>query len=72
MQAFEFLAPIEAKFATRTGELTGYGSTFGNVDLGGDIVAPGAFTKSISEHEAAIRCRACSGRMIRLSRSACG
>jgi len=31
------------------GEFTGYASTFGNVDLGGDIVAPGAFKKSIKE-----------------------
>ena len=29
----------------------GYGSVFGNVDLGGDIVAPGAFAKSLAEHD---------------------
>lgn len=34
-------------------EFEGYGSVFGNVDHGGDIVVPGAFGKSISEHKAA-------------------
>lgn len=33
-----------------TGEFEGYGSTFGNVDLGGDIVAKGAFSETISDH----------------------
>jgi len=32
-----------------TGEFTGYASTFGNVDLGGDVVVKGAFKKSIKE-----------------------
>lgn len=31
----------------------GYGSIFGNEDLGGDIVMPGAFTKSLSDHRRA-------------------
>jgi HK97 family phage prohead protease len=30
-------------------EFEGYGSTFGNTDLGGDIVMPGAFTKSLTK-----------------------
>lgn len=30
---------------------TGYGSIFGNRDLGGDIVVPGAFAKSIKRHK---------------------
>ena len=46
MRAFEFLAPLEVKLARAGGELTGYGSTFGNRDHGGDIVAPGAFAIS--------------------------
>ena len=29
----------------------GYGSIYGNVDLGGDIVVPGAFNKSLGEHK---------------------
>jgi hypothetical protein len=52
-QAFEFLSPIEAKLAGATGELEGYASTFGNVDLAGDVVQRGAFSKSLSEHKAA-------------------
>ena len=31
------------------GVFSGYGSTFGNIDLGGDIVQPGAFTNSLRE-----------------------
>jgi uncharacterized protein len=50
VRAFEFLAPLEVKLARAGGELTGYGSTFGNRDHGGDIVAPGAFAKSLAEH----------------------
>lgn len=29
---------------------SGYASTFGNTDLGGDVVAPGAFSKSLAKH----------------------
>lgn len=32
------------------GEFEGYGSTFGNVDLGGDVVAPGAFKSTLADH----------------------
>src|SRR5262245_56499630 len=31
-------------------EFEGHGSTFGNVDLGDDIVMPGAFKRSLAEH----------------------
>lgn len=34
-------------------EFEGYGSVFNNVDLVGDVVAPGAFKASLSDHEAA-------------------
>jgi len=34
-------------------EFEGYGSIFGNVDLGGDIVVPGAFKRSLAEHRRA-------------------
>ena len=37
----------EWKLDGATGEISGYASTFGNVDLGGDIVEPGAFTKGL-------------------------
>ncbi len=33
-------------------EFEGHGSIFGNEDLGGDIVLPGAFAKSLAEHKA--------------------
>jgi HK97 family phage prohead protease len=32
-----------------TGSLTGYASTFGNVDLGGDVVMPGAFAGAVRD-----------------------
>lgn len=32
-------------------EFAGYGSIFGNVDMGGDIVAEGAFTKSLKRYQ---------------------
>lgn len=43
------VVPIEWKAADDGDEntLVGYASTFGNVDLGGDVVVKGAFTKSV-------------------------
>lgn len=32
------------------GTFDGYASVFGNKDLGGDIVQPGAFARTISDH----------------------
>ncbi len=47
---------IEVKFASvktlGEREFTGHGATFGNTDLGGDVVVKGAFTKSLSAHRA--------------------
>lgn len=43
---------IEAKFdasAANDGTFSGYGSIFGNVDTYGEIVAPGAFQRSLKE-----------------------
>jgi len=40
---------IEIKSVDDAGSFTGYAAVFGNVDLGGDVIAPGAFTKTISE-----------------------
>lgn len=34
-------------------EFEGHGSIFGNVDLGGDIVMPGAFKRSLAQHKKA-------------------
>jgi HK97 family phage prohead protease len=49
---FKLSQPVEFKFAADSGLITGYGSTYNNVDHGGDIVAPGAFAKSLAEHKA--------------------
>jgi hypothetical protein len=35
-----------------TGTFAGYGAVFGNVDLGRDVIAPGAFTDSLSKWKA--------------------
>lgn len=51
-----FEAEAEFKFvdadATARGEFIGYASTFGNVDLGGDIVEAGAFRDTITKRGA--------------------
>lgn len=39
--------PLEVKADPDTGIVEGYGSIFGNVDLGGDVVAKGAFAESL-------------------------
>lgn len=48
---------IEIKFATdavddKTGEFTGYGAAFGNVDAYGDVIAKGAFKASLRDWRA--------------------
>ncbi len=42
-------AAIEVKNLTEAGQIEGYGSTFGNVDQGYDVVEKGAFTESLAE-----------------------
>lgn len=44
--------PFEIK-ALSEREIEGHGSVFGNVDLGGDIVMPGAFKRSLAAHRKA-------------------
>jgi HK97 family phage major capsid protein/HK97 family phage prohead protease len=46
---------LEVKFATgeETGAFEGIAAGYGNVDRGGDLIAPGAFAASLSEHKAA-------------------
>lgn len=46
-----FLAPFEIKFATdaRAGAFEGYGAVFGNVDSYGDVIAPGAFKRTLKD-----------------------
>ena len=41
--------PLEIKTLSER-EFEGHGSVFKNVDLGGDIVAPGAFKRSLAQH----------------------
>src|SRR3990167_147932 len=47
---------LELKLApnddTKVGSFSGYGSVFNNLDAGGDIVAPGAFKKTLKEWKA--------------------
>lgn len=42
------LASSEVKFDAGTGEVSGYGAVFDNVDAGGDRILPGAFAKSLN------------------------
>ena len=44
--------PLEIK-RLENREFEGHGSIFGNEDLGGDIVAPGAFSRSLKQHSKA-------------------
>lgn len=45
---------IEVKFAAeeidaKTGEFSGYGAVFGNIDSHGDVIAPGAFAETLAD-----------------------
>lgn len=44
---YKFVKFAPTRLDAATGEFSGYASKFGNEDLGGDIVAKGAFTKSL-------------------------
>ena len=44
--------PFEIKDVSSSGTFAGYGSVYGNVDQGDDIVAPGAFADSLKSHSA--------------------
>lgn len=44
--------PFKVKAVTDTGELTCYASVFGNIDKSGDIIAPGAFTRTLAAWQA--------------------
>ena len=45
IQSFSF----EVKQLTEKGKFSGLASTYGNVDLAGDVVMPGAFTRTLSD-----------------------
>jgi HK97 family phage prohead protease len=47
-----FGEPLEWKFASEAGEITGYGAIFGNVDRQNDMLVKGAFAASLAEHKA--------------------
>jgi uncharacterized protein len=47
--------PFDLKEVSDLGEFVGIASVYGNVDLGGDIVLPGAFTKTIAERGNRVR-----------------
>lgn len=52
---FDFeVREIKADEGSNRATFTGYASTFGNKDLGGDIVASGAFAKSIAKNKTVI------------------
>jgi uncharacterized protein len=51
MHSSRLSVPLELK-AKAGRKFEGYGSIFQNRDLGGDIVVPGAFAKSIARHKA--------------------
>ncbi len=44
------VVPFEVKSVNEAGEFFGYGSTFDNVDLGGDVCVKGCFRESLEEH----------------------
>lgn len=44
--------PLEIKFLAESGEVEGLASAFGNVDSYGDVVAPGAFARTLMAHKA--------------------
>lgn len=44
---FGGILPVDTKQLTEEGEFEGYASVYSNVDLGGDIVKPGAFDDSL-------------------------
>jgi len=57
MQIERLACGLQVKFAadddaTKVGTFSGYGSIFNNIDGGGDMIAPGAFKKSLREWKA--------------------
>jgi HK97 family phage prohead protease len=50
---YKFLDVCEVKIDDKPGSFSGYLSTFNNVDRVKDIVKPGAFDRSLKEHESA-------------------
>ena len=57
---------LKIKSVDEAGKFTGIGAVFGNVDLGGDRIMPGAFTRTLAAGKQFL----CSGSMTRRSQSA--
>jgi HK97 family phage prohead protease len=53
METKRIARPFELKALEQDGSFSGYGSVFGNLDSYADIVAPGAFKKTLREHKKA-------------------
>lgn len=54
--ALQFGPAFEVKFigdGIDAGRFQGYAATYGNVDHGGDTIAPGAFASSLAQHQSA-------------------
>ncbi|CAB4176365.1 COG3740 Phage head maturation protease [uncultured Caudovirales phage] len=51
MQTKSVDRPFELKALNEEGVFEGYGSVFGNLDTYADVVAPGAFKRSLREHK---------------------
>ena len=49
MQTKQIDLAFEIKEVSEEGTFTGLASTYDNIDLGGDVVRPGAFTKTLKE-----------------------
>lgn len=52
MKATKVARPFELKSISSDGAFSGYGAVFGNVDSYGDVIAPGAFAKSLASSAA--------------------
>jgi HK97 family phage prohead protease len=50
MQRTKHALRMEIKQLSEAGSFEGVLATYNNVDLGGDVIEPGAFTKTIAEH----------------------
>lgn len=51
MEIKRLFLKLDTKAVDDAGVIEGYGSVFGNVDQGGDVVAAGAFSKSLAAHK---------------------
>lgn len=50
-----YIAPLEIKSAEADGKFTGYAAVFGNIDLGYDVIEPGAFKSAKTTADGQLR-----------------